>query len=88
MRGPLLGAMRLVEAVARDDRAGVDAVLAGPDVAALARATATVAEYCAIAGATVAGGLTPDSSQEEIHAVRDGALRRVRTWIELLGPLA
>jgi hypothetical protein len=71
-------ALAFVEAVAREDEQGVAVILEHANPGALARAVALVAERCAIEGAMLGGRVSENASRDEVYAVRDEVLRRVR----------
>jgi hypothetical protein len=74
----LRDALAFVEAVAREDEQGVAVILEHANPGALARAVALIAERCAIEGAILGGLVSENASREEIYAVRNEVLRRVR----------
>jgi hypothetical protein len=74
----LRDALAFVEAVAREDEQGVAVILEHANPGALARAVALIAERCAIEGALLGGRVPEGASRDEVYAVRDEVLRRVR----------
>jgi hypothetical protein len=79
-------ALAFIEAVARDDEQGAAVILDHADLRALARCVAELAVMCAIQGAAFDGPrVSPNTSREEVLAVRDDVLLRIRQGFEYGG---